>query len=84
MGTAGKFAKIIDLWADDNGFCTCGGRYFLASTMQGDHPTEGTWTQETYYCEGCETWLFVQYDAQGVEYTRWYEQPQAAKEAATK
>jgi hypothetical protein len=59
--------------ANENGLCTCGGRYFLASTMQGNHPAEGTWTQETYYCEGCETWLFVEFDAHGVEVNRRYE-----------
>ena len=67
--------------ADDNGFCTCGGQYIKADTMQGNHPVEGTWTQETYQCSKCKTWLFVQFDAQGIEYTRWYEQPQAAEEA---
>lgn len=65
--------------ADDNGFCACGGSYDPVHTDQFSHPEQGTTTQETYQCYKCKTWLFVQFDGQGVEYSRWYE---VAKEAA--
>lgn len=63
-------------YATEDGYCTCGGRYGKADTMQGTHPTEGVWTQDTYQCDKCRTWLIVQFDAQGVEFDRQYEPDQ--------
>lgn len=58
---------------EDSEWCTCGGKYNHVDTMQGTHPTEGTWTQDSYQCDKCKTWCIITWDAHGVEYDRRYE-----------
>lgn len=57
----------------DSQFCTCGGKYTHVDTVQGNHPVENWWSQDTYQCDRCKTWCYIAWDTHGVETGRTYE-----------